>query len=116
RLEAIGTLASGIAHDFNNILAVVIGCTELALLRTPRESKSWENLEMVLSAGKRAKDLVKQILAFSRQSEEERKPIQIIDTMKEVLKFIRASLPATIEIREDIDSDSANILADPVQI
>lgn len=116
RLEAIGTLASGIAHDFNNILAVVIGCTELALLRTPRESKSLENLEMVLSAGKRAKDLVKQILAFSRQSEEERKPIQIIDTMKEVLKFIRASLPATIEIREDIDSDSGNILADPVQI
>ncbi len=116
RLEAIGTLASGIAHDFNNILAVVIGCTELALLRTPRESKSSENLEMVLSAGKRAKDLVKQILAFSRQSEEERKPVQIIDTMKEVLKFIRASLPATIEIREDIDSDSGNILADPVQI
>jgi signal transduction histidine kinase/DNA-binding response OmpR family regulator len=116
RLEAIGTLASGIAHDFNNILAVVIGCTELALLRTPKESKSWQSLEMVLSAGHRAKDLVKQILAFSRQSEEERKPIQITHTVKEVLKFMRASLPATIEIREDIDSDSGTILADPVQI
>ncbi len=116
RLEAIGTLASGIAHDFNNILAVVIGCTELALLRTPKESKAWQSLEMVLSAGQRAKDLVKQILAFSRQSEEERKPIQITRTVKEVLKFMRASLPATIEIREDIDSDSGAILADPVQI
>ena len=115
-MEAIGTLASGIAHDFNNILAVVIGCTELALLRTAKESKAWQSLEMVLSAGQRAKDLVKQILAFSRQSEEERKPIQITRTVKEVLKFMRASLPATIEIREDIDSDSGAILADPVQI
>ena len=116
RLEAIGALASGIAHDFNNILAVVIGCTELALLRTPRESKSRESLEMVLSAGQRAKDLVKQILAFSRQSEEERRPIQITHTVKEVLRFMRASLPATIAIHEDIDSDSGTILADPVQI
>ncbi|MGO9533543.1 MAG: response regulator [Syntrophobacteraceae bacterium] len=116
RLEAIGTLASGIAHDFNNILAVVIGCTELALLRTPEESKARESLNMVLSAGGRAKDLVKQILAFSRQSDEERKPIQITHTVKEVLKFIKASLPATIDIREEIDSDSGTILADPVQI
>jgi signal transduction histidine kinase/DNA-binding response OmpR family regulator len=116
RMEAIGTLASGIAHDFNNILAVMIGCTELALLRTPKESKSWENLDMALSAGERAKDLVKQILAFGRQSEEERKPLQVTPIVKEVLKFMRASLPATIEIREDIDSGSGNILGDPVQI
>lgn len=116
RLEAIGTLASGIAHDFNNILAVMIGCTELALLQIPQDSQSSRNLEMVLSAGKRAKDLIKQILAFSRQSEEERKPIQISHTVKEVLKFIRASMPTTIDIREDIDSEVGNILGDPVQI
>jgi len=116
RLEAIGTLASGIAHDFNNILAVMIGCTELALLKISREPQAAENLQMVLSAGKRAKDLIKQILAFSRQSEEERKPIQISRTVKEVLQFIRASLPATIDIRESINSDVGNIMGDPVQI
>ncbi|MHC1727455.1 MAG: response regulator [Syntrophobacteraceae bacterium] len=116
RMEAIGTLASGIAHDFNNILAVLIGCNELALLRTPKESKACGHIEMALSAGERAKDLVKQILAFSRQGEEERKPIQITDTVKDVLKFMRASLPATIEIREELDHDIGNILGDPVQI
>lgn len=116
RMEAIGTLASGIAHDFNNILAVLIGCNELALLRTPKESKACSHIEMALSAGERAKDLVKQILAFSRQSEEERKPIQITDTVKDVLKFMRASLPSTIEIREELDSEVGNILGDPVQI
>lgn len=116
KMEAIGTLASGIAHDFNNILAAIIGYTELALLDTPREANSRGNLEMVLAAGQRARDLVKQILAFSRQSEEERKPIQIVHTIKEVIKFMRASLPATIDIREDIEANIGNILADPVQI
>ncbi|MCE5333885.1 MAG: response regulator [Desulfobacteraceae bacterium] len=116
RLEAIGTLASGIAHDFNNILAVMIGCTELALMRIPKPTKISENLEMVMSAGQRAKDLIKQILAFSKQSDEERKPMQISHAVKDVLKFVRASLPATIEIREDIEPESGNILGDPVQI
>lgn len=116
KMEAIGTLASGIAHDFNNILGAVIGYAELALLSTPDDSKARENLGMVLTASERAKDLVKQILAFSRQSEEERKPIQIAYTVKEVLKFMRASLPTTIEIRNRIDPNIGNILADPVQI
>jgi signal transduction histidine kinase/FixJ family two-component response regulator len=116
KMEAIGTLASGIAHDFNNILAAMIGYTELALLSTSDESKSRKSLDMVLTAGERAKDLVKQILAFSRQSEEERKPIQVAHTVKEVLKFIRASLPATIEIRQNLGTNIDNILGDPVQI
>jgi signal transduction histidine kinase/DNA-binding response OmpR family regulator len=116
KMEAIGTLASGIAHDFNNILGAVIGYAELAQLNTPMESKSRKSIEMVLTAGARAKELVEQILAFSRQSEEERKPVQIDDVLQEVLKFMRASLPATIEIRKDIDSDIENIMADPVQI
>jgi signal transduction histidine kinase/DNA-binding response OmpR family regulator len=116
KMEAIGTLASGIAHDFNNILGAVIGYAELALLNTPVESKSRRSIEMVLTAGGRAKDLVTQILAFSRQSEEERKPIQIDVILQEVLKFMRASLPATIEIQKDIDANIENIMADPVQI
>ena len=116
KLEAIGTLASGIAHDFNNILGAVIGYGELALLNTPPESKPRRSIEMVLTAGGRAKELVNQILAFSRQSEEERKPVQIDNVLQEVLKFMRASLPATIEIRKSIESDIENILADPVEI
>jgi signal transduction histidine kinase/DNA-binding response OmpR family regulator len=116
KMEAIGTLASGIAHDFNNILAAVIGYTELAMRYNADDPKFKRNLEMVLAAGGRAKELVKQILAFSRQNEEGRTPIQIAHTVKEVLKFLRASLPSTIEIRQKIASDLGLILADGVQI
>jgi signal transduction histidine kinase/DNA-binding response OmpR family regulator len=116
KLEALGTLAAGIAHDFNNILGAMIGYAELALLKTPEGSKSRDSIGMVLTAGERAKDLVKQILAFSRQTEEERKPIQITHIVNEVIKFMRASLPTTIEIHKDIGSDIGIILADPVQI
>jgi signal transduction histidine kinase/DNA-binding response OmpR family regulator len=116
KMEAIGTLASGIAHDFNNILGAVIGYTELALLNIQNENDSREKLSKVLTASERAKALIHQILAFSRQSEEERKPVQISHIVKEVLQFMRASLPATIEIRKDIDDNIETILADPVQI
>ncbi|MFH0998836.1 MAG: response regulator [Pseudomonadota bacterium] len=116
KMEAIGTLASGIAHDFNNILGAVIGYTELALLGMPDESSPREKLKLVLAASDRAKTLIQQILAFSRQSEEERKPVQIAHIVKEVLQFLRASLPATIEIRKNIDGNIETILADPVQI
>lgn len=116
KMEAIGTLASGIAHDFNNILSAVIGYSELALLSISDALKCREKLNMVLIATGRAKALIQQILAFSRQSEEERKPVQIALIIKEVLQFLRASLPATIEIRKDISDNIDNILADPVQI
>ncbi len=116
KMEAIGTLASGIAHDFNNILSGVIGFSEVALLNCPDDSLVKKNLGMVLNAGHRAKDLVQQILTFSRQSDEERKPIQLDHTVKEVLKFLRATLPSTIEIQHDLDTDLGYVLANPVNI
>lgn len=115
KMEAIGTLAGGIAHDFNNILAALIGFTELALRDAPKETPMERNLRGVLKAGGRAKELVKQILTFSRYTEQELKPIQVKIIAKEVLKLIRASLPSTIEIRQNIASESA-IMADPVQV
>ena len=106
KMESIGMLAGGIAHDFNNILSSIIGFTELALDDVNKGSLIEDNLREVLGAGSRAKDLVKQILAFARQSEEENKPIQFSMIAKEVLKLIRSSLPTTIEIKENIGSDS----------
>ncbi|MCP4694788.1 MAG: response regulator [Desulfobacterales bacterium] len=115
RLEAIGTLAGGIAHDFNNILSSVIGYTELALDDVEEGTLLESNLEEVLIAGNRARELVQQILAFSRQTDQEQKPVQVKLLVKEALKLLRASLPATIEIRQHIQSD-ALVMADPTQI
>ena len=115
KTEAIGTLAGGIAHDFNNILTAVIGFTEIAAADAPQGSSLERNLQQVLKAGTRAKDLVKQILTFSRQTEQELRPVQVRLIAREALKLLRASLPTTIEIRQDIRSDSA-MLADPTQI
>ena len=106
RMESIGNLAGGIAHDFNNILASIMGYTELVLLEVEKDSKFGDSLQEVYAASKRAKDLVKQILAFARQSEEEIKPVQPSIVAKEVLKFIRSSIPSTIEVKVDIKSDS----------
>ncbi len=116
KMEAIGTLAGGIAHDFNNILTPLLGYTELALLNTPPESALYTQLEQIYKAGQRAKDLIKQILAFSRQSALERKPIQITPIVKEVLKLLRATIPATIEINAEISNVSSTVNADPVEI
>jgi PAS domain S-box-containing protein len=115
RMEAIGTLAGGIAHDFNNILAAVLGYTEIALNGGDVPSFLKSNLQEVLIAGNRAKDLVKQILAFSRQSEHEMIHVQIKSRVKEVLKLLRASIPTTIEIHHNINSEAV-VLADPTQI
>jgi signal transduction histidine kinase/ActR/RegA family two-component response regulator len=116
KMEAIGTLAGGIAHDFNNILTAILGYAELASLDLPGDSKAEENLQQSIRAGHRAKALVQQILAFSRQGKEERKPLNIKPIIKENLKFLRASLPATIEIRQDMGDDLATIVADPTQV
>ena len=116
RMEAIGTLAGGIAHDFNNILTAIIGYTELLRYDLPEDSKAQANLEAIYEAGIRAKDLVHQILTFSRQSEEERKPLRISAVIKEALKLLRASLPSTIEIRQNLESESDTVLANPTQI
>ena len=106
KMESIGNLAGGIAHDFNNILSSIIGFTELALDDVEKGSNLEDNLQEVYTAGKRARDLVKQILAFARQSDEERKPIQVDTIAKEMLKLIRSTIPTTIEIKENIKSDS----------
>ncbi|MBE9582060.1 MAG: PAS domain S-box protein [Proteobacteria bacterium] len=116
KLEAIGTLAGGIAHDFNNILTPIIVQTELALLNVEDDRDLRFNLDEVLKAGHRAKDLVKQILAFSRQTEQQRILLQLSPIVKEVLKLLRSSLPTTIEIRKDIKTDSGRVLADPTHI
>jgi PAS domain S-box-containing protein len=116
KLEAIGTLAGGIAHDFNNILTAILGYTELTLHELSSNVKAWRNLQEVLTAGKRAKELVQQILAFSRKSEQERKPIHLHLVVKEVLKLLRASLPTTIGIFQDIAEDTGYVLADPTQM
>ena len=115
KMESIGNLAGGIAHDFNNILSSIIGFTELALDEIPKGAPIEDSLQEVYSAGKRAKDLVKQILAFARQSDEKRSPTQPGMIAKEVLKFIRSTIPTTIEIRENIESESL-VLGNATQV
>jgi PAS domain S-box-containing protein len=116
KLEAIGTLAGGIAHDFNNILAAILGYTELAHRASSPESLVAQYLDQVIRAGTRAKGLVKQILTFSRQGKNERLALQPSSIIKETLKLLRSSIPTTITIRQDIDENSAMILADPTQL
>ena len=116
KMEAIGTLAGGIAHDFNNILSPILIQTEMALLDLPDDSLIRLNLEDVLDAGNRARDLVRQILAFSRQGEEERTAFKVSSVVKDALKLLRATLPATIDIKQDIQADSEMIMADATQI
>jgi PAS domain S-box-containing protein len=116
KMEAIGTLAGGIAHDFNNILAAIMGYTEMALYDVPEGTPGRRNLEQVLKAGYRGKDLVKQIITFSRRSEQERRPMRVSPIVKEALKLLRASLPTTIEIHQNIEAQSGIVLADPTQI
>jgi PAS domain S-box-containing protein len=116
KMEAIGTLAGGIAHDFNNILSAVLGYTEMALEEPKINDRLRRCLEQVFKAGERARDLVKQILSFSRQIDERPRPLRISPIIKEVLKLLRASLPTTIKIRQDIQSEPDAVLADPTQI
>jgi CheY-like chemotaxis protein len=115
-MEAIGTLAGGIAHDFNNILFVIMGQTELVLAGLTPESRSAQRLQECLKATRRARDLIKQILAFSREMEQEKSPIHVAPIIKETVKFLRASLPATIEINHRLEPDGAKVLADGTQI
>ena len=116
KMEAIGTLAGGIAHDFNNILAAIIGFSELAMLGIPAESPVHADLEQVLRASLRAKELVKQILTFSRRTEQNVQPLRLQSIVKEALKLLRASIPTTIELRQQIAEEVGMVLADPTQI
>ena len=116
KIQAIGTLAGGIAHDFNNILFPIVGYTELTMEEVPEDSSARKNLEEILKSANRAKDLVQQILTFSRQSAHERKPIKIQYIIKEALKLLRASIPATIEIVHELDDSCGAISGDAIQI
>ncbi len=116
KMEAIGTLAGGIAHDFNNILAAILGYADMAKDDIPDRNPAQELIDEVIKAGNRAKDLVKQILAFSRKADQSRVPLQIHHLINEVTNFLRATIPSTIEIRLNIDPNCGTVLADPTQI
>lgn len=116
KMEAIGTLAGGIAHDFNNILGAILGYSELAMTQVSQDERVKSYLEEVITAGIRAKELVKQILAFSRRSDQEREAVDLKVIVWEALKMIRATLPATIEIRSSLEVDPAVVFADPTQM
>jgi len=115
KMEAIGTLAGGIAHDFNNILTPILGYSEIALTKIPADSSLFQNIEQINTAAVRAKNLVQQILTFSHQGAQEKKPLQPHLIVKEALKLLRASIPTTIEFQTDIAPDCGTILADPTQ-
>jgi len=116
KMEAIGTLAGGIAHDFNNILAVIMGYAELTLYETPETDPRRNKLGEIIKASNRAKDLVRQILDFSRKAERTKKPLLIAPFHKETLKMVRASIPSTIVIEEKISAVDSTVLGDQSQL
>ena len=116
KMEAIGTLAGGIAHDFNNILGVIIGNSELVTLRDEATAASKECLDQIFAAAQRAKQLVNQILTFSRQGEQQKFLLNLKPVVKETLGFLRASLPTTIQLQHFIAPDAGATLADPTQM
>lgn len=116
KMEAIGTLAGGIAHDFNNILSAVFGFAELVKMKLKGDEKIKSNVDQILAAGVRARDLVKHILTFSRQTDVKKGLLKITPLMKESLKFIQATVPKNIEIREQFKLSENKVMADPSQI
>ena len=115
KMEAIGTMAGGIAHDFNNMLAIIIGNAEMALHDIPEDSFSRHNIDQVLDASLRAKDLVKQILAFSRQTDKTARPINIIQATEDSLKLLRSTIPTSVEISNKFELDERFIKVVPTQ-
>jgi PAS domain S-box-containing protein len=117
KMEAIGTLAGGIAHDFNNILSAMIGYGQIAKGRLDKNDPLRSDIEQILLAGDRAANLVKQILTFSRRDTQENfHPLKVQYIIKEVIRLLRSSFPATIELRQRIDDNCSPILADPSQL
>ena len=116
KIEALGTLAGGIAHDFNNILSAIIGYTDIALFDLPPSSQARDSLNQVIAAGNRARQLIQQILSFSRSVQQDRRPLEITPIVKECLRFLRASIPTTISIDGDIPDKLGTLMADPTQI
>ena len=116
KMEALGTLAGGIAHDFNNILGVILGYSEIIESSAEPDSGLERRVQEISRAGKRARDLVNQILNFSRQGPQERHPLSLSPLIKEALKLLRSSMPTNVEIISRVETDQDNILADPTQI
>jgi PAS domain S-box-containing protein len=116
KMEAMGTLAGGIAHDFNNILCAMLGMTELALTNEQVTGQTRKNLEAVLKSAGRAKDLVKQILTFSRRCDSERHPLRLRVILKECVKLLNATLPSSIEIISAVETEEDTVLADATEI
>jgi signal transduction histidine kinase/CheY-like chemotaxis protein len=116
KMEAVGTIAGGIAHDFNNILGIIIGNTELALADAFEINSICQYLEEIKTASLRAKDVVRQLLSFSRKAEPKRKPLEIYPMIQESIRLLRASVPSSIDIRSNAPIDSGIISADPTQI
>ncbi len=116
KMEAIGTLAGGIAHDFNNILAAILGYAEMVRDEVPEGSQVKKDILEVLKAGKRAQDLVRHILAFSRKSEHDPVVVAPHLIVEEAITLLRASIPTTIEILQNIDSNCGSVLCDPTQV
>ncbi|MDY6790317.1 MAG: PAS domain S-box protein [Thermodesulfobacteriota bacterium] len=116
KMESIGTLAGGIAHDFNNILFPMFGYLEMMLGDVPQDSPLHESLEKVFNGAKRARDLAKQILTFSRQKDHEMKPLKVHLVIKEALHLVESFLPSTIEISQSIKTDCGPVMADPTRI
>jgi PAS domain S-box-containing protein len=116
KMEAIGTLAGGIAHDFNNILGAILGNAELLLEDLPEDGPAREETLEVVTAGNRAKELVRRILSFSRPEDQERQPIHLDSVLRESVKLMRATLPSTIELKIEIREASLRVLADPTQL
>ncbi len=116
KMEAIGTLAGGIAHDFNNILFPILGFSEMIMQDLPRQSPVRDNMQSVIDGAVRARELVQQILTFSRETEQDCRPLKLQLIVKEVLKLARASLPSTIKITKIIPTDVGMVMADPTQM
>ncbi len=116
KMEAIGTLAGGLAHDFNNVLTTILMHAELSRMSASPGSDLWNNLDGVLTAAARAKELVQQILTFSRQADTERQPVRLTPLLQEMMALLRASLPTTIDIQHSLVDTRDTILADPTQI
>lgn len=116
KMEAIGTLAGGVAHDFNNILFAMLGNTEMAINRLALDDSARPLLAEVVRAGKRAAELVRQILTFSQKAEQELRPVALQEVVQEVVRLLRATLPPTIEIRAQIAADCDPVFGDATQL
>jgi len=116
KMQAVGTMAGGIAHDFNNILSAILGNVELAKLDTPVDSAALVSLTEIEKAGRRARDLVRQILTFSRNEPPKRRPIQLAEVIHETMRLLKVTLPPTIDMQVVIHPGTSAVLADATQV